>query len=174
MSANQAAQGASLIFLGFGAGAPLLGWYSDKIGRRKPVMFWGTLIATFCMAVILYIPAMPAGLVYPLLFILGFSISSFLLCFTMIKETHYVGLAATSMGFMNAFDALFGALSDPLTGKVLDLWWTGSSFEGARTFSLSAYHYALAILLIYFIFSLLFIKPIRETHCKQNFPTGLP
>ncbi|MBS0624537.1 MAG: MFS transporter [Verrucomicrobia bacterium] len=171
---HDAAQGASLIFLGFGVGAPILGWYSDKIGKRKPVMFWGTLVATIALCAILYGPITSHEIVYALLFILGFSISSFLLCFTMMKETHNVVLAATSMGFMNAFDALFGAFSDPLTGKVLDLWWTGTMAEGARTFSVSAYHCALAILFVYFIASLVMIKPIKETHCKQAYPSGLP
>ena len=173
-SPHEAAQGSSLIFLGFGIGAPLMGWYSDRIGKRKPVMFWGTLVGLLTLSAILYLPYLPQKAIFPLLFILGFSISSFLLCFTMIKETHHIALAATSVGFMNAFDALFGALSDPLTGKILDLLWTGTTQEGARTFTLGAYHYALAILVLYFLASLLFIKPIKETHCKQSIPTPMP
>jgi len=129
-SHHLAATGTSLIFLGFAAGAPLFGWLSDRIGRRKPVMFWGTLIAAFCLAFVLYFPI--RQLVFPALFLFGFSISAFLLCFSMIKEKHAILLAGTSFGFMNAFDALFGAFSDPLTGKFLDLWWTGDFVNGAR------------------------------------------
>jgi hypothetical protein len=108
------------------------------------------------------------------LFFFGFSISSFLLCFTMIKEIHYASLAATSIGFMNAFDALFGAFSDPLTGKILDMSWSGMMIDGVRIFSISAYQFALSILIAYLILSLFVVKFIRETHCKQAYPSGMP
>jgi hypothetical protein len=138
------------------------------------VMFWGTLIATICLASIIYLPSLSFSLIAILLFLFGFAISAFLLCFTMIKEIHYVTLAASSIGFMNAFDALFGAFSDPLTGKLLDKGWTGMIVDGARVFPLNAYHIAFSILIAYLIFSLILIKSIRETHCKQSYPSGMP
>jgi MFS family permease len=174
LSLAAAAKGSSLIFLGFAAGAPLFGWYSDRIGKRRPVMFWGTLIAALCLTAVLYVPHLPVSLVFCCLFVFGFSISAFLLCFTMIKENNLAALAATSIGFMNAFDALFGAFSDPLTGKILDLLWTGATDNGARIFSQTAYHYGLLILVVYFVLALIFMKFIRETHCKQVLPTSMP
>jgi len=165
-SHRAAAVGTSLIFLGFAAGAPLFGWLSDRIGRRKPVMFWGTLAAALLLAFVIYFPIKP--LVLPALFAFGFAISAFLLCFSMIKEKHHILLAGTSFGFMNAFYALFGAFSDPLTGKFLDFWWTGEMFEGTRVFSVDAYKHALSLLMAYFALALILLKPIRETFCKQT------
>jgi len=164
-SQHTAAIGTSLIFLGFAAGAPIFGWLSDRIGQRKPVMFWGTLASAFLLAFVVYFPIKP--LVMPALFAFGFMISAFLLCFSMIKEKHAILLAGTSFGFMNAFNALFGAFSDPLTGKFLDLWWTGTLADGARVFSVGAYQYALCLLMAYFVLALILLKPIRETFCKQ-------
>jgi hypothetical protein len=92
----------------------------------------------------------------------------------MIKESNSIYLAATSIGFMNAFDALCGAVSDPLTGKILDLWWTGTVVEGVRTFPLHGYYCALSILVAYFALALILLRPIRETHCKQAYPAGMP
>jgi len=169
-----AAQGSSLIFLGFAAGAPLFGWLSDRIRKRRPPMFWGTLIAGFCLCTIVYVPSIPIPFVYSLLFLFGFSVSGFMLCFTMIKEINPVMLAATSTGFMNAFDALFGAFSDPLTGKVLDFFWTGKMADGARVFTLTGYQYALLILVVYFLLAFVFLKPVKETHCKETYPSSLP
>jgi nitrate/nitrite transporter NarK len=171
---HMAAQGTTLIFLGFACGAPFFGWLSDRIGKRRPVMFWGTLTAAVCLVLILYLPNWTGDLAFGLLFLFGFSISTFLLCFSMIKESNAIYLAATGIGFMNAFDALCGAVSDPLTGKILDLMWTGAIVEGVRTFSLSAYHNALLILIAYFALALILLRPIRETHCKQVFPAGMP
>ncbi len=174
VSSDMAAHGSSLIFLGFAAGSPLFGWFSDHIGKRKPVMYWGTLIAVLCLAAVIYLTALPFFVIAVLLFLFGFSISSFLLCFTMIKEMHFASLAATSIGFMNAFDALFGAFSDPLTGKLLDMGWAGAISDGARIFPVSAYHTAFTLLVAYLILSFFLIKPIKETHCKQTYPTGMP
>ncbi len=169
-----AAQGTMLIFLGFALGAPFFGWISDRIGKRRPVMFWGTLVASVCLVMILYLPHLTGDLAFGLLFLFGFSISTFLLCFSMIKESNSIYLAATSVGFMNAFDALCGAVSDPLTGKILDLWWLGRTIEGVRTFPLFAYHYAFLILIGFFALALILLRPIRETFCKQVYPVGMP
>src|SRR3989338_6653766 len=133
-------------------------------------MFWGTLTGALALIPVLYLPELPVSLVFILLFLFGFAISSFLLCFSMIKENFALIIAGTSFGFMNAYDALFGAVSDPLTGKLLDLWWTGEKVGGTRLFSSTAFHVSLSIL----IFSLLLLKPIRETQCKQAEPVGLP
>jgi sugar phosphate permease len=137
-------------------------------------MFWGTLAATLSLAFVLYVPSLSLALVFISLFVFGFSISAFLLCFSMIKEIHPTVIVGTSFGFMNAFDAMFGAFSDPLTGKVLDLWWTGAEADGARIFSLSSYHAALSILVVYMVIALILMKPIRETFCKQVVPPGMP
>ena len=171
---HMAAQGTTLIFLGFACGAPFFGWFSDRIGKRRPVMFWGTLAAAVCLVMIIYFSPIVGQLAFLLLFLFGFSISAFLLCFSMIKESNLLYLAATSVGFMNAFDALCGAISDPLTGKILDFWWEGAIVNGVRTFPLFAYHYSFLIFVAYFALALLFLRPIRETHCKQVYPAGMP
>lgn len=173
-SPHLAAQGASLIFVGFALGAPLFGWISDRMERRKPVMMWGTLAGGISLALVLYFPHLPLYLMCGLLFLFGFCISSFLLCFTLMKESHVPLVAATAIGFMNAFDALFGAFSDPLTGKVLDLFWAGQMVEGARIFPLSAYRWALAILVFYLLMALLSLTKVKESYRKESFPSSLP
>lgn len=173
-SANVAAQAVSLIFIGFAVGAPVFGWFSDGIGQRRLVMMWGTFLALLSISVVIYVPEMSYSLLSFLLFFFGFSISSFLLCFTMIREIHLPILAATAIGFMNAFDALFGAFSDPLTGKLLDWMWTGELVDGARVFSVGAYKTAFLTLPIYLFISLLLLIPIKETSCKPSLPSQLP
>lgn len=171
---NLAAQAVSLIFIGFAVGAPVFGWFSDWIGRRKIVMFWGTIIALFTISAVIYAPGLSRFSLTLFLFLFGFSISSFLLCFTMIREVSLPILAATAIGFMNAFDALFGAFSDPLTGKFLDMGWDGKLVDGARVFSVSAYKAAFLTLPAYLIIALFSLFKIKETNCKSSFPTPMP
>lgn len=171
---NISAQLVSLIFIGFAIGAPLFGWFSDWLGRRRIVMFWGTVVSLVSISIVIYASGISGFMLAFLLFVFGFSISSFLLCFTMIRETNLPILAATAIGFMNAFDALLGAFSDPLTGKFLDLTWDGKLVDGARVFSVSAYKAAFLTLPAYLIISLLTMLGIKETHCKPSYPTPLP
>ena len=92
----------------------------------------------------------------------------------MIREVSLPILAATAIGFMNAFDALFGAFSDPLTGKFLDMGWDGKLVDGARVFSVSAYKAAFLTLPAYLMIALFSLFRIKETYCKSSFPTPLP
>lgn len=174
LSGNMSAQMVSLIFIGFAVGAPVLGWFSDRLGHRRIVMFWGTFIALITISTVIYAPGLSGYALALLLFIFGFSISSFLLCFTMIREINLPIVAATAIGFMNAFDALLGAISDPLTGKFLDLGWDGQLVEGIRIFSVSTYQAALLTIPVYLIISLLTLMKIKETHCKPSYPASLP
>lgn len=170
LSETLAAQMVSLIFIGFAVGAPVFGWFSDWIQKRCIVMFWGTLISLITISLVIYAPSSSKGILMLLLFLFGFSISSFLLCFTMIREITVPTLAATAIGFMNAFDAFFGAFSDPLTGKILDMNWNGALQEGARVFSIEAYQIAFLTLPIYLVIALFSLIKIKETRCKPSFP----
>ncbi len=171
---NVSAQMVSMIFIGFAIGAPVFGWFSDWLGRRRIVMLWGTIVALLSISAVIYAPGVSSSMLGALLFLFGFSISSFLLCFTMIREINLPILAATAIGFMNAFDALLGALSDPLTGKFLDSVWDGRLVEGARVFSVSAYKTAFLTLPVFLILSLISMIWIKETHCKPTHPNTMP
>jgi MFS family permease len=174
VSSNISAQAVSLLFVGFAVGAPVLGWFSDWLGRRIVVMFWGTLLSLITISIVIYLPGLSHFLLTLLLFLFGFFISSFLLCFTMIREISLPILAATAIGFMNAFDALFGAFSDPLTGYFLDIGWDGKLLNGARVFSVAGYKMAFLTLPAYLIISLLILSRIKETFCKPAIPSSLP
>ncbi|MBP9841695.1 MAG: MFS transporter [Simkaniaceae bacterium] len=174
LSTNLAAQSVSLIFIGMAIGSPLLGWFSDWIGRRKVVIFYGTFFALLAISTVIYFPAGASSYLGLLLFLFGFFISSFLLCFTIIRESNKVSLAATAVGFMNAFQALFGAGADLLAGKILDLCWGGTLVDGARIFSTSSYQTAFLLIPLTLIISLLSLLKVKETHSKISPPSSLP
>ncbi|QZA58139.1 MFS transporter [Candidatus Rhabdochlamydia porcellionis] len=171
---HSSAQMVSIIFIGFAIGAPVFGWFSDWLGRRRIVMLWGTALALIAISTVIYVSDLSIYLLSFLLFVFGFSISSFLLCFTMIREVNLPIFSATAIGFMNAFDALLGALSDPLTGKFLDLQWDGKLVEGARVFSVNSYQIVFITLPIYLLISLFTLLKVKETHCKPSYTIPLP
>jgi len=158
----------SLIFIGFAVGAPLFGWYSSYIGKRKPIMFWGTFIAFILLTLAIYLPPMPFSLYATLQFCIGFSISAFLLSFSVIHEINVPLMTATAIGLMNTFNGLLGALTDPLIGFFLDLSEKPTYQEGVRVFSLADYHTSFAILPAYLLICLILLKFIKETNCIQT------
>ncbi|MBX9705806.1 MAG: MFS transporter [Gammaproteobacteria bacterium] len=158
----------SLTFVGFAIGAPLSGWYSDRIMRRKPVMVFGTIGALLCLLVVLYVPGMRLWLLGSVLFVMGICISFFFVSFAHMRELNAARYAGTSIGFINMFNALCGALSEPLIGKILDLGWHGAMQDGARYFSVSDYQGALIALPIGLVIAIILLCFIKETHCKQH------
>lgn len=168
LSAPIAAYAVSWIFIGFAVGAPLLGWMSDFIGRRKPIMIFGTLLALFSLLIVLYYPHQDIKQLIVLLFCFGLGASGFFTCFAMIREVFPILLAATVLGFMNTFDSICEALSEPLVGWVLDLNWSGAIVQGVHQFSIHSYQIALSLMPVYLAVSLLLLIFIEETYCQMN------
>ncbi len=166
-SAHAAALAVSWIFMGFAAGAPLLGWGSDQMGRRKPMMMFGTLLALFSLTFVIYGTHLASFWVSVLLFLFGFGASGFFISFAMIREIFPLLLTATVLGFMNTFDSICEALSEPFVGVFLDMTWQGAILEGVHQFSTHGYRLALSLLPLYLVVAFVVLLLIQETHCKS-------
>jgi len=166
-SLMQASNYISFIFIGFAIGCPITGWFSDYIGKRKPIMLLGTVLALISMTLVIY-GAISVGYLILLLFIFGFGASCFFLCFSMIRELHPLAFTGTVLGFMNTFDSICEAITEPFIGKLLDLGWDGTYEQGARSFSINDYHHGLAALSIYLIIALILLIFIKETHLSNS------
>ncbi len=168
LSAAKAAYAISWIFIGFATGAPLLGWMSDFIGRRKPIMIFGTLLALLSSLIIIYSPNQHFDTLIILLFCFGLGASGFFTCFAMIREVFPLILAATVLGFMNTFDSICEALSEPLVGWILDVNWHGTMIAGVHQFSAHTYQIALSLMPIYLLVALILLIFVKETYCQAN------
>jgi len=83
-----------------------------------------------------------------------------------MREINNPNASGTAIGFINMFNAICGALSEPLIGKILDIGWGHRMVDGVRIFSVSDYRTALTALPISMIFALFLQLFIRETYCK--------
>lgn len=165
-SASDAAMSVSWIFIGFAVGAPLLGWLSDSMGRRKPLMMFGTVLAMVCLMMVMYGPLIHPQAVSIYLFLFGFGASGFFISFAMIREGFPLVLSATVLGFMNTFDSICEAVSEPIVGLFLDWTWSGGTLAGIHQFTPHGYKLALLLLPVYLISAFLILISIKETHCK--------
>ena len=156
----------SLVFVGFAIGSPLAGWLSDFICRRKPLMAIGTSMGMLFLIAVLFLDVSPVMLGV-LLFLFGFFTSFFFISFALIREINPLYAGGISIGFINMFNAIFGAAAEPAVGKMLDLHWSGTMLHGARVFSAADYQAALMILPVAMLLSLLVLCFVKETHCRQ-------
>lgn len=136
----------SLCFIGWAIAAPLLGWVSDRIGKRRPIVILGTAIATVSTAALITWPDMPELALAALLVVQGGVSASMILCFAVAKESNAPELSGASLGLINTFAVGGGAVLQPLVGVVLDARWDGAMLDGARIYAVGDYQSGLAIL----------------------------
>lgn len=146
----------SCAFLGLGVGGPLLGYLSDRLQNRYLVMKLGLVVSFIFLVLAIYSPIHLIWLEGLFLFLFGFGTGAFMLGFALGKEMNALGLGACVVALINTGDALFGAVSEPLAGKILDLVSTTSS-TGNAIFSVHDYHLALAMLPIYLLVASVFL-----------------
>jgi MFS family permease len=96
-------------------GCPLLGFISDRIGRRKPVIVGAAVVLLFLMAWALYgkpgvFPPYLIGL------FMGIASGAAMLPYTVIKEANLPQYGGTATGVVNFINFTFSALLGPLFG----------------------------------------------------------
>lgn len=157
-----AASMTSMIFAGLGIGGPLFGVLADHWGRRRPFMFTGLVLSFIAIVLMVYSPVQNRFELYALAFILGLGTGAFMLGFAIGKSINPLFLSATIIAMINSGDAILGALSDPLVGKLLDLSWTGEMYRDAPVYTLHNYRMAFSVLPIYLLIAVSSLVMIRD------------
>ncbi len=158
----------SLIYVGWMCGCPIWGFISDYIQRRNLPMLIATIITLLNCIAVIYLDHLPIQILGTLLFTLGFFSSGFLLAFAVIQESNRRETAGTAIGFTNALNTLWGALAQPVIGKILDLNSVVVIHQetGERIFNLAQYQEALLFLPIALALSLGLLCFLKETNCR--------
>jgi MFS family permease len=153
----------SVTFIGWGVGAPLIGWLSDRMGNRRRPLIAGLTVSALSLAAILYVPGIPLWGVGVLCFAIGFGGSAQIVCFALVREHNPWQLSGTAIGMVNALVTGAGALFQPLVGWLLDLGWDGVLADGARVYAIGAYHVAFSVLVAGCVVGILCALAVRES-----------
>jgi MFS family permease len=142
--------------LGWMIGSPALGWISDRLGRRKPVIVAGGSVLLACLGWILYGPVgwLPP---YTLALIAGIASGAAMIPYTLIKEVNPSNLAGTATGVINFLNLACTALFGPVFG-----WLFQTASEGAMP-GLEHYRTAFLPLLFGAGFAVLLTLAVKET-----------
>jgi MFS family permease len=147
----------SMVPFGWIIGCPLLGFISDRMGRRKPVIVTGGLILLAAIAWALYgrpgvFPPYVIGLVA------GIASGAAMLPYTIIKEANPPELGGTATGVVNFLNFTFSALLGPVFG-----WILASVSGGAPQMQLGHYRTTFAPLLIGIVIAIVLALVLKET-----------
>src|ERR1700727_1509062 len=90
---------ASMVPLGWVVGCPLLGWLSDRVGRRKPVMIGSAAVMILAAAQIAFRPIpIPARIG---MFIFGIASGAAMIPYSVIKEVNPENVKGSATGAIN-------------------------------------------------------------------------
>jgi len=138
-------------------GCPLLGFISDRLGRRKPVIIGGAVLLFACLAWILF---GPTGVLPPYAIGLtaGLASGAAMLPYTVTKEANPPQFGGTATGVINFLNFTFSALLGPVFAWMLQLLSSGS-----KPMQLEHYQMAFAPLLLGVVIAIGLAFLLKET-----------
>lgn len=164
----EAASIASAMFVGWAIGSPVMGWLSDAIGRRKPVLITGALVALATLIIIVHVDIQHPGALALLFLVNGLGCCSMVVCFGLVREWNQSKNTASAVGFTNMWIVASGAVMQPLIGWLLDRQWGGDMTDNVRVYSADAYQIALSSLIFLAVLALIAAILVKETYCHSQ------
>lgn len=162
----QASYATSMLFVGVILGSPAFGWISDHIGRRCLPMLVGAFLSLLAIVALMYVPNWSLTSLIILFFLIGFVTSSQVLSYPTIAELNPTVLTGTAVSIASMIIMLSGVIFDPLFGWILELNWDHSMVDNLPVYTMQNFNYALLIMPIGFLISIVIALMIRETYCE--------
>ena len=167
VSEQIAAPVSTVMFVGAAIGSPVFTTLSDYLAKRRLPMVLGSAAAlTIYIAILLY-EGGSVWVYYALFGLAGFFYPAKVLTFAVICEIMPRNMSGIATAFINMI-VMFAGFFHPLVGALVDYSWSGAYENGVPTYSAGDYRFALTLIPICLIISLIFVKLIKETHPKSG------
>jgi MFS family permease len=155
ISMADAASEAFMVPVGWVIGCPLLGYISDQIGRRKPVLIGGALVMLAAGLIAVYVPA-DIFTRYSIPLVLGIASGAAMIPFSMMKEANPPQVKGTAAGVMNFLVFLTTGVVSPFISHLMVP-------TSGRALTLNEFQNALLPLVGGIVIAILLSFIIRET-----------
>lgn len=114
----------AMVAFGWAFGCPLLGFITDKIGRRKPVLVGGALLMILSFLQMIYLPDLYAAKIS--MFIFGVGSGAAMIPYSVIKETNPDYVKGSATGAINFITFGVTTLLSPVFSR-----WFGKSLDAS-------------------------------------------
>jgi len=167
LDAKSAAMVTSVMLIAWAAGGPLLGSWSTRFGKRKPLYLISGAIALAGWAAAIFLP-LTLPLLVPVLAVTGFFCGNIIIGFAWAKESVPLRLMGTASGVANMGPLMGGMFLQPAVGWVLDRHWQGTLVDGARVYDAAAYESGFMLIFTTVAGAFALVWLVRESHCRQS------
>lgn len=166
LTRSQASLVTMMLFIGTLIGSPMIGWLSDRLGRRRaPMLFFG-LLSLVVMLLLMYVPQWSMTSLMALFFALGYLTSAQIITYPLVSESNPHQITGSAMGLASTL-IMAGLYAQPFFGWLLELNWDQTIVDGIRLYGVADYNLALSIMPIAFIIGLIAAFFVKETYCKS-------
>lgn len=152
----------------FAIGAFKVGWISDRIGRRRPVIIAGTALSCLAWLALILLPWGPGWSGLLIFTVLGLTAGGNVVVYAAAKEVLPARVAGMAIALVNTGLFLGAAVMQPAFGWVLDLTWDGALREGVRLYGRADYLNGLWLSFGCALIALIAAPRMRETRCQQQ------
>ena len=149
-----------------------MGFLSDKMQRRCPILMITSAITAICLYITFHYPELTLNQLFTTAFITGICCGAHPLCFALGKENNPSHLAGTAVAVTNMFIMLGGMIFPPIIGKLLDMHAQVQLANGLPVYMASDYTFALNIVPIGIVFGTFLTIFLKETYCGARAPAA--
>lgn len=145
----------------------LMGWLSDHLGLRRPLIIVAGLLSCagwLCLLLLDWGPGLSGFLLYGMI---GLGASGFVLTYAAVKEVCAPRSAGMAIALVNTGLFLGAAIMQPAFGWALDLAWGGDLVEGLRRYAWADYRNGLWLSFGLAVIAVMAALRVRETHCRN-------
>jgi MFS family permease len=164
LSALQASNVVSMIFFGSMLGSPLSGYLSDRMKKRKPMMWLGGIGALIlCVPLCLEEFNLSITALMTIFLLLGCFTSTQVLSYPLIAESNSIQYAGRACSFASMIIMGGGMLAQLLFGVLLNI----HVIPGTEPNS-SAFTFAMLLFPVSILLSLFVLLGMKETYCRNH------
>ncbi len=162
-----AANHITVMLLCFAVGSLFFGWFSDRIGKRKPILVGCVLGYLLIWLVLMNLSWVPGMAGYAIFAFMGLMGSGFVVSFAAAKEVIHPRLSGMAVSVVNTGCFVGTAVMQPLFGYVIDFFWDGTLVDGIPVYSPADYDKGFYFVIAFAVVALAGALRLRETGARN-------
>lgn len=156
----------SMLFLGAIVGGPIMGWCSDKIGRRVLPMKIGACLSLGIILCILYV-SVSFKMMSVLFFLLGLFTASQIISYALVAESSPQAMTATAVSIVSILTQSGYVIYQNIFSYLLKQQGHMTIIDNVPVYALRDFQFAATLLPIGLLIALLVLFGLKETYCRR-------